>query len=125
METKRQKQVAKHIQKELGDIFLKDMKSLLSGDFVTITDVKISPDLSIARVYLSFLKGAQKDQMIKDINENSKKIRGIFGTKNKNQLRIIPHFNFFIDDTAEYAQKIESLFANLHIPPASEEETAE
>jgi ribosome-binding factor A len=122
MESKRQKQVSKHIQKELGDIFQKDFKSIFEGDFVTITDVKISPDLSVARVYLSFLKGNNRNEILENVNVNSKKIRGLFGNKNKNQLRIVPNFNFYIDDTAEYAQKIEALFADLHIPPAPPEE---
>lgn len=122
MESKRQKQVSKLIQKELSDIFQKDFKSMFENDFVTITEVKISPDLSIARIYLSFLKGNKKEIIVENINENAKKIRGIFGQRNKSQLRIMPIFNFFVDDTAEYAQKVEALFANLHIPPAPAEE---
>ncbi|MBK6978046.1 MAG: 30S ribosome-binding factor RbfA [Cytophagaceae bacterium] len=120
MESKRQKQVGKLIQKDLGDIFLRDIKAIFEDDFVTITEVKVSPDLSIAKVYLSFLKGQKREQILESIRENSKKIRGLFGNKAKNQLRIIPTFQFYIDDTAEYAQKIEELFANIHIPPADE-----
>ncbi|MBK9933008.1 MAG: 30S ribosome-binding factor RbfA [Cytophagaceae bacterium] len=120
MESKRQKQVGKLIQKDLGDIFLRDIKAIFEDDFVTITEVKVSPDLSIAKVYLSFLKGQKREQILESIRENSKKIRGLFGNKAKNQLRIIPTFRFYIDDTAEYAQKIEELFANIHIPPADE-----
>ena len=120
MESKRQKEVGKLIQKDLGDIFLRDIKSIFEDDFVTITDVKVSPDLSIAKVYLSFLKGEKRNEILESIRENSKKIRGLFGNKAKNQLRIIPTFQFYIDDTAEYAQKIEQLFANIHIPPAEE-----
>jgi ribosome-binding factor A len=121
MESKRQKQVGKLIQKDLGDIFLRDLKGLFENDFVTITDVKVSPDLSIARIYLSFLKGNQREQILESIKENTKRIRGLFGQKAKNQLRIMPNFSFYIDDTAEYAQKIEKLFADIHIPPASED----
>jgi ribosome-binding factor A len=121
MESKRQKQVAKQIQKDLGEIFQRDLKSIFEGCFATITDVKISPDLSIARVYLSFLKASNKEAILQNVKENTKKIRGLFGNKAKSQLRIIPTFHFFLDDTAEYAQKIESLFADLHIPPAEDE----
>jgi ribosome-binding factor A len=124
MESKRQKQVAKQIQKDLGEIFQRDLKSMFEGAFATITDVKVSPDLSIARVYLSFLNAKDRESILQNVKENTKKIRGLFGNKAKSQLRIIPNFNFFIDDTAEYAQKIESLFANLHIPPAEEEEAS-
>lgn len=125
MESKRQKQVGRLIQKDLGEIFQRDFKSLFEGNFVTITDVKLSPDLSVARVYLSFLKTNNREDILQNIKENTKKIRGLFGQKAKNQLRIIPNFSFFIDDTAEYAQKIEELFANIHIPPAEEDETSE
>lgn len=121
MESKRQKQVGRLIQKDLGEIFQKDFKSLFAGNFVTITDVKLSPDLSVARVYLSFLKTDNREEILQNVKENTKKIRGIFGQKAKNQLRIIPNFSFYIDDTAEYAQKIEELFANIHIPPAEDE----
>ena len=99
---------------------MRDIKAIFEDDFVTITEVKVSPDLSIAKVYLSFLKGQKREQILESIRENSKKIRGLFGNKAKNQLRIIPTFQFYIDDTAEYAQKIEELFANIHIPPADE-----
>jgi ribosome-binding factor A len=121
MESKRQKQVGRLIQKDLGEIFQREFKSLFEGNFVTITDVKLSPDLSVARVYLSFLKANSREEILQNIKVNTKKIRGIFGQKAKNQLRIIPNFSFFIDDTAEYAQKIEQLFANIHIPPVDEE----
>jgi ribosome-binding factor A len=122
MESKRQKQVSKQIHKDLGEIFQRDLKSIFDGAFVTITDVKISADLSVVRVYLSFLKANNREEILEKIKDNGKKIRGLFGNKAKSQLRIIPTFQFFIDDTAEYAQKIEDLFANLHIPPASDDD---
>jgi ribosome-binding factor A len=121
MESKRQKQVAKQIQKDLGEIFQRDMKSIFQGAFTTITDVKVTTDLSIARVYLSFLLTNDKEGLLKIIRENTKAIRTILATKVRHQLRIIPHLQFYIDDTAEYAEKIESLFANIVIPPAVEE----
>ncbi len=119
-ENKRQKQVARQIHKDLSEIFQKDLKSLFNGAFVTITDVKVSPDLSIARVYLSFLMVTDKEALLEQIKENNKKIRSLFGNRTRHQFRIIPDFHYFIDDTAEYAQKIEALFANLDIPPAPE-----
>ena len=116
MESKRQRQVAKLIQKDLGQIFHKEFQSLFKGNFVTITEVVVSPDLSIAKVYLSFFKNENKNEIFAEVEKNSKKIRGLFGNLAGKQLRIIPEMNFFIDDTAEYAQKIDKLFANLHIP---------
>lgn len=125
MENKRQKQVAKLIQKELGEIFLRDFKTTFDGAFVTITDVKMTPDLGIARVYLSFLLTNDKESILQLIKENTKKIRSIFGDKVRHQFRVIPSFQFYIDDTAEYAQKIEKLFADLYIPPLDEAEIEE
>ena len=120
MESKRQRQVGKQIHKDLGEIFQRDLKSVFGGVFTTITDVKLTPDLGIARVYLSFLNSTDKEETLQTVRENTKKIRGLFGNKAKSQLRIIPNFQFYIDDTAEYAQKIENLFANIVIPPAED-----
>ncbi|UBM60179.1 30S ribosome-binding factor RbfA [Marinilongibacter aquaticus] len=122
MESKRQKQVGKQIQKDLGEIFQKDFALSFDGAFVTITDVKVSPDLAIARVYLSFLMAKDKEAVLETIRENTKKIRGIFGQRAKNQLRIVPNFQFYIDDSAEYAQHMNEVFSKLDIPPAPEDD---
>jgi ribosome-binding factor A len=125
MESKRQRQVAKQIQKDLGEIFQREMKQLFDGAFVTITDVKTTPDLAIARVYMSFLLTKDKEGLLQIIRENTKIIRNHLGERVRHQLRIVPSLQFYIDDTAEYAQKMDALFANIVIPPApqsSEEE---
>jgi len=118
MESKRQRQVAKQIQKDLGEIFQKDLKQLFNGAFVTITDVKTTPDLAIARVYLSFLLAKDREGVLQIIRENTKVIRNLLGERVRHQLRIVPNLQFFIDDTAEYAQKMDALFAGIVIPPA-------
>ncbi len=123
MESKRQKQVAKQIQKDLGEIFQRDMKQILEGAFVTITEVKVSPDLAIAKVYLSFLLTKDKEGLLLIIRENTKQIRHLLGDRVRHQLRIVPSLQFFVDDTAEYAQKIDALFATIVIPPLKEEES--
>lgn len=121
MESKRQKQVGKQIQKDLSEIFQRDLKSLFGDAFVTITDVKVTPDMGIARVYLSVLLSKEPAEILQLVRENTTSIRGKLGNRVRHQFRIIPELNFYLDDTAEYAQKIEDLFANLHIPPAEEE----
>jgi ribosome-binding factor A len=121
MESKRQRQVAKQIQKDLGEIFQREMKQMFDGAFVTITDVKTTPDLAIARVYMSFLLSKDKEGLLTLIRENSKVIRNHLGERVRHQLRIVPSLQFYIDDTAEYAQKMDALFANIVIPPAEEE----
>ncbi len=122
MESKRQRQVAKQIQKDLGEIFQKDLKQLFNGAFVTITDVKTTPDLAIARVYLSFLLAKDREGVLQIIRENTKVIRNFLGERVRHQLRIVPNLQFFIDDTAEYAQKMDTLFAGIVIPPAPVED---
>ncbi|MGR3812433.1 30S ribosome-binding factor RbfA [Jiulongibacter sp. NS-SX5] len=122
MENKRQKQVSRQIQKDLGEIFQKDFKLAFDNAFITITDVKVSPDLAIARVYLSFLMTDDKEGTLEKVRQQTKKIRGIFGDRVRNQFRIVPNFQFFIDDSAEYAQRMNELFADLEIPPAPEDE---
>jgi ribosome-binding factor A len=119
-ESKRQRQIAKQVQKDLGEIFQKELRSVMGQTFVTITDVKVTPDLAIARVYLSFLMVEDKEELLQKIRENTKMIRLHFGQKARHQLRIVPDFQFYIDDTAEYAQKIEGLFAGLEIPDEEE-----
>lgn len=125
MESKRQRQVAKQIQKDLGEIFQREMKQVFDKAFVTITDVKTTPDLSIARVYLSVLLSKDKEGLLEDIREHTKIIRNHLAARVRHQLRIVPDLQFYLDDTAEYAQKIENLFADIVIPPAPVEEDEE
>ncbi|KPM47065.1 30S ribosome-binding factor RbfA [Jiulongibacter sediminis] len=125
MENKRQKQVSRQIQKDLGEIFQKDFKLAFDNAFITITDVKVSPDLAIARVYLSFLMVDDKEALLEKIREQTKKIRGIFGHRVRNQFRIVPHFQFYLDDSAEYAQRMNELFDKLDIPSAPDADDEE
>ena len=125
MESKRQQQFAKLIMQDLSEIFQKDMKNTFGNAFVTIADVKMTPDLSISRTYLSFMLTNDKPGLLQDIREKTKVIRGILGNKIKNQVRIVPNLEFFIDDTAEYAAHIDSVFASIEIPPLKEGEEIE
>ncbi len=109
METKRQEKIARLIQKEMSMIFQKEMSHLGGGGMVTVTKAKISSDLSVSRVYISLLAVEDATAVIKEINENEKEIRFEFGKKIRNQLRIVPHFKFFEDDSMEYYENIERL----------------
>ncbi len=122
MESKRQQKFGRQIQKDLSDIFQKDFKEILGKGMVTITDVKVSPDLSLARVYLSFLLVDKPQQVVDQLENNTKAIRNALANKIRHQVRIIPHLSFFLDDTAEYAAKIDALFEGLVIPPATDDE---
>ncbi|MCD8081397.1 MAG: 30S ribosome-binding factor RbfA [Bacteroides sp.] len=108
METTRQNKIARLLQKELSDIFLLQAKAM-SGTLVSVSVVRISPDLSIARVYLSIFPSDKSEEMVKNINENTRSIRYELGTRVRHQLRIIPELKFFVDDSLDYLEKIDSL----------------
>lgn len=121
-ESTRQLKYAKLIQKDLSDIFQRDKMGVFSGSFVTIADVKMTPDLSIATVYLSMLMVKDKDALLDKINEHKNEIRRDLGNKIGKQVRIVPDLRFFIDDVEESASKIDKLIDSLDIPPTDEEE---
>ena len=108
MEGKRQAKIARLIQKELSEIFLLQTKAM-PGMLVSVSTVRISPDMSIARVYLSVFPSEKAEEMVKNINDNMKSIRYELGTRVRHQLRIIPELKFFVDDSLDYIEKIDSL----------------
>jgi ribosome-binding factor A len=118
MESKRQQKFGRQIQKDLSDIFQKEFKEIFGKAMVTITDVKMSPDLSAARCYLSFLLADGVDQIMEELDVRNKAIRNALAIRIRKQARIIPHLAFYLDDTAAYAAKIEALFEGLVIPPS-------
>ncbi|MCY7357566.1 MAG: 30S ribosome-binding factor RbfA [Rudanella sp.] len=125
MESKRQQKVARQLQKDLSEIFQREVPHLFNGAFITVTSVRVSPDLSVARIYLSFLATKNKEMLIETIREHSRTLRQHLGNRVRHQLRIVPDLTYFIDDTAEYAEKMDKLFAGLEIPPAPEEDEDE
>lgn len=121
MESKRQQKVGRQIQKDLGDIFQREARHLINGTFVTVTAVRMTPDLGIARAYLSFLPEKNKKIVFEAIQESTRFIRQKLAERVRHQLRVVPELQFYLDDTAEYAAKMDALFANLVIPPAEED----
>ena len=81
----------------------------MHGTLVSVSAVRISPDMSIARVYLSVFPSEKAEEMVKNINDNMKSIRYELGTRVRYQLRIIPELKFFVDDSLDYIEKIDSL----------------
>lgn len=108
METTRQNKICRLLQKELSEIFLLQTKSM-PGILVSVSAVRISPDLSVARAYLSIFPSEKAEEMIKNINENMKPVRYELGTRVRHQLRIIPELKFFVDDSLDYLEKIDEL----------------
>ncbi len=125
MESTRQLKFARLIQKELGEIFQRDTKNLFEGAFITLTKVRISPDFGIAKVYMSFLMVKDKEEMIGKISAESKKIRKLLAEKIRNQARIIPQLQFYLDDNLDYAAKMDDIFSKIDIPPDPDKEEDE
>lgn len=111
MQSTRQNKICRLIQQDMGDIFLREMKPLLGTSLVTVTQVRITPDLSIARIYLSImpLGGATQEGVMQLIHENSADLRRRLGLREGKQLRIIPQLEFHLDDSLDYIENIERL----------------
>jgi len=108
MDTTRQNKIAKLIQKELAEIFLEDGLPIY-GCMITVTLTKVTPDLSLARSYLSIFNAGDTHEVLKGVKRNIKDIRYRMAQKVKHQLRIIPQLDFFIDDSLDYLENIENL----------------
>lgn len=118
----RQQKYARLIQKELGDIFLRDKRGILDNAFISIVDVKVSPDLSVAKIYLSMLLAKEKEKTLATINARKGEIRKALGDRIGKQVRIVPELIFIKDEVEEQASRIDDLIKNLNIPPESKEE---
>ena len=109
MESTRQKKVSRLIQKELADIFLRRGNEFAHGKLVSITRVRVSPDLSFAKVYISIFPTANQEDVLKSMQEHISKFRFDLGQKVRSQLRIVPDIAFHIDDSLDYIDKIDKL----------------
>lgn len=109
MESLRQQKVNKLLAKELAEIFRSESRTLFGGGFITVTQVRISPDLSSARIYLSIMGNKDKNVVFKLVEDQNHLIRKKLGLIIGKQLRIVPALSFFIDDSLDYAMKIDAL----------------
>jgi len=109
METLRQQKVSRLIQKEIGDILRIDFKGKFNNSLITVTKVNITKDLSLARVYISIFSNTKKQETFEEILSSTKEIKFILAKRVKNQLRIMPDIEFFIDDSLDYIEHIDSL----------------
>jgi ribosome-binding factor A len=119
----RQQKYSRLIQKELSDIFQRDKRGILENAFITIADVKINADLSVARVYISMLLVKDKEQVLENINRHKSEVRRALGDKIGKQVRIIPELIFYRDEVEENASRMDDLIKNLHIPPETDHKT--
>lgn len=108
MDTTRQNKVARLIQKELSEIFVAQTR-LMRGVLVSVSVCRISPDMSVCRVYLSVFPSEKAREIVDNINANQKQVRYELGNRMRHQLRIIPELKFFVDDSLDYAEHIDEL----------------
>ncbi|MFT4204066.1 MAG: 30S ribosome-binding factor RbfA [Chitinophagaceae bacterium] len=113
-EGKRQRQVAGIIKEYLNEIFQHLGLSMIGGGMVSIADVKVTPDLLEARVYVSFFKVEDKDAALKKIEERAWEIKKALADKIRHQLRRIPVIQYYEDDTLDHVFRMEELFEKLH-----------
>ncbi len=117
MESKRQQKFAGVIQKDLADIFQREGMNYLPSTLVTITKVRMSPDLAIARIYLSFFNNVNTALALNTIKSHASEIRYKLGSRIKDQARVIPQLEFFVDDTSEYVERMDKIFDKIAQEP--------
>lgn len=111
MQSTRQNKICRLIQQDMGDIFLRETKGELGPSLITVTAVRITPDLSIARIYVSIMVIGEgtPDSLIARIRELTPDLRRRLGLREGKQLRIIPQLEFYLDDTLDYIENINRL----------------
>lgn len=111
MDTTRQQKVARLLQKEMGEILEFEARHIYaeSGAMVTLTRATVTKDLSVARFYLSIFSVNDKPAVVESIRKRSPELRYRLGQRIKRQVRIIPHLEFFEDDSLDYIENIEKL----------------
>ena|SRR5690606_4988176 len=113
-EGKRQKQVASLLAEEFNEIFQRLGLNMMDGGMVSISSVKVTPDLLEARIYLSFFQLKDQENGLKKIEDRAWEIKKELSSRVKHQLRRIPELKFFIDDTLDHVFKMEALFKKIN-----------
>ena len=108
MEETRLNKIGRLLQKELGELFQRQTQGM-HGTLVSVSAVRVSPDLSVAKVYLSFFPSEKGRELLESIEHNSRTIRYDLGQRVRMQLRKIPELSFFLDDSLDYIEKIDHL----------------
>lgn len=120
--SKRQQKFSKLIQKEVSQIIQQEHSGNFVGKLVTVTDVEMSPDLGLARLYISIFPVAASQESLEFLNSVKPRIRGSLGRAIGKDVRVIPELAFFNDSTAETASRMDAILGSLDIP---KDETSE
>ena len=109
IESTRQLKVAKEIQKVMAEVIRGKGMAAFGGALVSVSGVKISPDLSVAKIYVSVFPSDKAEAVMGVLEENARALRGELGSKVAKQLRIVPEISFFLDSSLDYVEHIEEL----------------
>ena len=107
METTRQQKIARQIQKDIADIFQKEGAALVRGLLVTVTAVRVSPDFSYAKIYVSVFPFEKSRELMERLEHENWFVRRALGQRIRNQLKNVPELQFFLDDSLQYIEHIE------------------
>lgn len=105
----RQLKVAREIQKDLAEIIRGKGMAAFGGAMVTVSEVRVSPDLSLAKTYVSIFPSAKAEEVMTILNDNVKTLRGELGHLVAKQLRIVPEIVFYLDTSLDYAEHIDNI----------------
>ena len=108
-ESTRQNKVARQIQKDMAEIIRSRGMSAYDGALVTVSGVKISPDLAMAKVYVSIFPSSKAKDVMQKLEDENSRLRGELGRRIAKQLRIVPEIAFFLDDSLDYVEHIDEL----------------
>ena len=113
MERVKQKKIASVIQQALGEVFQKENLSIVKGGMVTISQVAMSPDLSVAKIYLSLFQINDKARFMEELKHQNAGLRRHLGNKIRNQVRRIPELHFYLDETLDNVFRLEEIFKQI------------
>lgn len=108
-QTQRQQKISRQIQRDIAEILQRDGSHILKGALVTVTTVRISPDFGYAKVYFSIFPFSRNEEVMSSLEQNNWFLRRELGKRIRNQLKVVPELQFFLDDSLEYIENIDSL----------------
>jgi ribosome-binding factor A len=109
MESTRQKKIGRLLLKDMSEMFQKEAKELTIGAMVSVTVVRVSPDLGSAKIYLSIFPSDKANEVFTNINEWASRLRFLLGQRIGKQMRVVPELHFYLDDSLDYIDNIDRL----------------
>ena len=119
MDSRRQAKFSRMIQRDMSEIFMREGENLFNRKFITVTNVRVSPDLGYVKVYLSFMNEKEPDVLLALIRLYTNELRSHLWNKIRKEVRKLPELEFYYDDTMDYVEKMDKIFTEIHQKPAS------